>query len=878
MKIKQLIIFLILLSSTLFTYATHNRAGEITYRHISGLRFEATITTYTKASSFAADRPELEILWGDGDSDILPRVNGNGVVIGNDIKMNIYIGEHTYRGPGNFVMSMEDPNRNGNINNIPSSINVRFYIETTLVISPFGATNYNNSPQLLNPPIDDACIGKKFIHNPGAFDSDGDSLSYELTDCKATGGASITGYVIPPNVSINPVTGDLLWNTPLSVGEFNFAILIKEWRRTGNNVVNVGNVLRDLQVTVGNCNNDPPAIANLADTCVVAGGILVEQITASDPNNDLVTLTALGSPFLVNSSPASFQSNSGVAVVSSVFNWQTNCTHVRQQPYNVLFRAADNGFPNLTDYKTWFIKIIAPATVVTSATPLGSSINLVWNPNTCNQATSYKIYRRQGSFGFVPSHCETGVPAYTGYVQIAQVPAANNTFSDNDNGAGLEYGEQYCYMIVAVFPDGSESIASQEICAELKKDIPVITHVSVEETDSANGKMLVAWSKPTQLDLTQFTGPFSYKIYRREAVTGSSLQLIHSTPQSPNLNDTTFVDSLINTRDKQYYYRIDLVDYGTGSEVFIGNTRLASSVFLKITPFDRRLNLKWNFDVPWNNTKYTIFKYNNQTSTFDSLTTLNNIKEYTDSNLVNLVDYCYYVKASGQYTSSSIISPLINLSQETCQQPIDLEPPCSPTLLVDADCDNVENSLSWNNPNETCGDDDTEKYYVYFKPSLGDTFTKVAEVYGANNTTFKHNYQNKSIAGCYYISAVDSVGNESLLIDSVCIDNCIDYVLPNVFSPDGDGINDFFRAFKHKYIESVEFNIYNRWGLLLYQTNNSDVMWDGTNTDTGLPVPDGVYFYTAIVNEIRLEGIVPVTINGFFHLFRNADLVPQPPQ
>ena len=57
--------------------ATHNRAGEITYRHLGGFQYEATIITYTKADS-PADRNALGISWGDGITDTIPRINGNG--------------------------------------------------------------------------------------------------------------------------------------------------------------------------------------------------------------------------------------------------------------------------------------------------------------------------------------------------------------------------------------------------------------------------------------------------------------------------------------------------------------------------------------------------------------------------------------------------------------------------------------------------------------------------------------------------------------------------------------------------------------------------------------------------------------------------------
>jgi hypothetical protein len=54
-KLKYLLLTLAMSIAGIEGYATHQRAGEITYRHISGLTYEVTITTYTFAPS-AADR------------------------------------------------------------------------------------------------------------------------------------------------------------------------------------------------------------------------------------------------------------------------------------------------------------------------------------------------------------------------------------------------------------------------------------------------------------------------------------------------------------------------------------------------------------------------------------------------------------------------------------------------------------------------------------------------------------------------------------------------------------------------------------------------------------------------------------------------------
>ena len=354
------------------TMATHNRAGEITFEHIQNLTYKITVITYTYKPS-PADRPELPILWGDATSDTIARDHFVDFP-GGLMRKSVYIGNHTYGGAGTFIISLLDPNRNGGIINIPNSVNVPFYIETKLTINPF--IGPNSSPVLLIPPIDNACLHKPFIHNPGAYDKDGDSLSYKLVHCKGANGSAIGGYVYPSastTFSINPTTGDLLWDSPVTSGEYNVAILVEEWRYG----VKIGSVLRDMQINVVQCNNDPPVIADIADTCIEAGSLIQFNVIATDINNDYITLTGTGGPLLLPNNPAIFpQPIIGKGSVTSPFSWQTTCSHVQKYPYTVTFKATDDGHGtpvDLVDIETFYIKIIGPAPKNLTATPLNSN-------------------------------------------------------------------------------------------------------------------------------------------------------------------------------------------------------------------------------------------------------------------------------------------------------------------------------------------------------------------------------------------------------------------------------------------------------------------------------------------------------------------------
>ncbi len=67
------------------------------------------------------------------------------------------------------------------------------------------------------------------------------------------------------------------------------------------------------------------------------------------------------------------------------------------------------------------------------------------------------------------------------------------------------------------------------------------------------------------------------------------------------------------------------------------------------------------------------------------------------------------------------------------------------------------------------------------------------------------------------------------------------YQLPNAFTPDGDGLNDVFKVVYLGLIEVETFMVFNRWGQLVYESNDIDQGWDGTHNDK--PAISDVYVY-----------------------------------
>lgn len=734
---KHLFFLLFLLFGVIRTYATHNRAGEITYEFISGTTYKITVTTYTKESSAAADRCKLTVYFGDGDSTDFQRSNGStinidgdqacpyyGESLGNDIKKNIYEGYHTYPGAGSYIISMADPNRNSGICNIPNSVNTSFYIQSELVINPF--LGPCSSPVLLNPPIDNACVGKCFKHNPGAYDVNDDSLSYSLVNCYADG-SQISGYTLPPNMSysnIDALKGDLVWCAPSVVCQYNIAILIKFYRRLPGNSKRyyIGSILRDMQIDVNTCVNNPPQIKNINDTCISAENNLHFGISASDPGY-IVTLNATGGP-MISTPAATFMSSPSLSPATGVFDWTPNCTQVQLLPYLVTFKATDNSPDTTADYKSVFIRVIAPAPTGLTATPSGSSILLNWNPAFCNSTlgsnplVSYLIYRKNSCDNWTHNVCETGVPSSSGYTQIGSTPPTVTTFTDNNNGQGLTYGVNYSYMIVATYNDGSQSYATRNVCAVLKRDVPIITNVSVVSTGS-NDSIWIHWILPIttsgNLDTIAYPPPYKTILMQTSGVnpSASSFTQVASYNYSSfwQMTDTGYVSTGLNTIGSAYTYRVDFYSNGT----LVGSTNTASSVYLSSSPANKKVILSWQAIVPWNNYKYFIYKETTPNSNIFNLIDSTTTATYIDSiGLYNRKTYCYKIISVGDFSDTTIIHPLYNNSQIKCEIPIDTVPPCQPTITsITGNCETAGISVTWLNPNTYCSKE-AATYRLYF--------------------------------------------------------------------------------------------------------------------------------------------------------------------
>jgi gliding motility-associated-like protein len=855
---KRLIIAILLFLNFFQLSATHNRAGEITYVQLSALTYEITITTFTYTLSLA-DRPQLDVEWGDNSISTAQRISR--VILPNYYQRNIYKITHTYPGPGVYKIVVQDPNRNLGVKNIPNSVNVVFSISTILSVNP--AMGLDNTPVLLNPPYDKAALGYVFIHNPAAYDPDGDSLSYKLAVCTRDDGKPIEGYTFPPAthfLRVDSITGDLIWDTPADTGKYNVAMEIQEWR----NGKKIGTVVRDMQIEVYVTNNKPPVNGPLKNRCVEVGQNIDFVVSATDPNNDKIALRATSGIFGLAACKATFTGIDSVdGFSSSRFRWTPCFEAVRSQPYTIIIKSDDNNSDvKLSDIDNFTIKVLGPSPVLLNAAPEGKFIRLSWENYGTDAIAGFAIYRRDDPSTFTPDSCTSGIPASTGFVKVGYIKGSSTVnFIDTDNDQGLEFGKEYTYRIVAVYNNGTESKASNEITSTLVAGLPVIRNVSVRNTDLTKGSIYLAWKKPDHLDtIPGAVGPYEYRISRAQGISGTNFTFIQS-KVTADLNDTVYIDTLINTRDYGYLYRIVLWNRTPGNEFVLGDTSYASSTYITLSPGDRKVRFTISRNVPWINSRYDIFRLNNSTSEFDSIGTTSQLN-WADMGLTNGSEYCYYVRSYGGYLSDNMPKGLLNFSQKSCATPVDNEPPCVPIIEVTTQCDSMYNTIRWQLEVPGCLDD-VAGYKIFYKLKFDEVMDSIQTITDKYTFSYKH-FPGDIIAGCYQVSAFDSLGNESERSTMVCVDSCNFYEIPNVFTPNNDTYNDRLVAKTSGLVEKIDFKLYNRNGLLIFSTDKPKIDWDGTYK--GRVVSPGVYFYQCDVFERRITGLEQFHLSGFVHV------------
>jgi gliding motility-associated-like protein len=159
------------------------------------------------------------------------------------------------------------------------------------------------------------------------------------------------------------------------------------------------------------------------------------------------------------------------------------------------------------------------------------------------------------------------------------------------------------------------------------------------------------------------------------------------------------------------------------------------------------------------------------------------------------------------------------------------------------ECNAVDSARAGNNATVCNGDSiqiGTHNYSDYkykWTPSIG-----------LSNDTIGNPFASPLVTTTYYLTCSKYIDTKDSV--TVFIENC-GIQMPNAFTPNGDGVNDFFKP-KNTNFKELHGKIFNRWGLELFSFANPSDAWDGKYKGNDVSV--GVYFY--LISATFNDGVI----------------------
>ena len=868
--IKKILFFLLLLLSCKVE-ATHLRAANIFVDRVEGsnTRFVLTLVVYSDDdtdfyngnSTGVTIESQQEIYLNNNPVPFV--VNKVGVhqtlgVAPDKTNKTTFRGEITVPSPnGRYRFKWQGVYRNNGILNLGGD-NQFLFVESYILLNGGGLKN--STPDMLIDPIDKGFVNSVFQYNSGAYDVDGDSLSYELIPVQSgdnNNNGALIGFDIPGQVSaasptigaggtidIDPVNGTVTWNAPRVSGEYNIAIKINEWR----NGVRIGYVIRDMQIIIEDNDLEPPIIKIPNDTCVVAGTILNAEVIANNDPSDRLSLSLLGEIKSLGATLNNQVSNPGEII--GQFAWSPSCSNPREQPYFAIFKATTNpdASNSLSAYEEWSIQVIGEQIkgVTASYQPSSKQNVLQWSPYCVgnDDVTSIEIWRRScDTLSVSRAYCDMGIPLSWGFQEIGEVSASEVQFIDDN----VFEGNKYYYVLTANIAgtNGGQSVASEIVEVDVAIQGPWISRVSVIKQDSSKGVVQVDFKYSNAFT---GTGPFTLELLRSDSLDGENYVEIKSVVMTA-ANDTVFIDSSLNTYQGRYSYAVRVNE---NTNDFYSETQFVSVLVLQAEAEETDIDLFWSANAPLftpDSLFNEVFRDYDQYPLYDSIN--GELYSYKDVFLESDSLYCYYVSKPVAFCNGEF-NEIINVaSTAACDLTFDFTAPCPPFLSVDPlicqafdPTSPTQNQLQWEWDISNCQVERLNYYELVYSANSNEEFVSI---YKGLDTSFLHKL-NDTYVGCYKIRAEDRSGNLGVFSNTVCKDNCPFIEFPNVFTPNLDGANDVFEPMPiPQFVEGINVIIINRWGDKVFEGTSRDLkLWDGKDPEGNFVSP-GVYYYFADV-------------------------------
>lgn len=217
-----------------------------------------------------------------------------------------------------------------------------------------------------------------------------------------------------------------------------------------------------------------------------------------------------------------------------------------------------------------------------------------------------------------------------------------------------------------------------------------------------------------------------------------------------------------------------------------------------------------------------------------------NYREYIQTKLISPteVDHLYKVSfyvSLGDNFSSAIKQIHMVLSE-------------FPITQNDFQTINIEPTIIFEDSNYFTNKNGWTKYDLFYLADKKYSYLTIGNFYDDVNTEL------------WFLNDGSPYSNSYYFIDSISMMDYGELIIPNVITPNNDGVNDSI------YLDWLKGNsykviIYNRWGEVIQELSNNKISWNGEVLNSGIYVSHGIYYY--VIDNYKKE----LTRSGFIHVF-----------
>ncbi|MEZ7886517.1 MAG: PKD domain-containing protein [Flavobacteriales bacterium] len=875
-SLKRMPLFVLMLSFLFISFssvATHIVGGEIFYSKLAGDSYEITLIVYrdcgpdnTLGTGFDDIAlvgvynngnllNELNLSLSDAEISFVPISLENPCFI---LPPDLCIQQVVYRTTlnltpifGGYDLVYQRCCRNESIANLVNPGDTGMTMWATIPGSETNAEGINNSATFNNTPPVAMCLGGEFFFDHSATDIDGDLLSYEL--CTPFFGGDPDnpapnppappfneilwgpGYsneiqvASEPNFQIDPVTGQMT-GTPTQLGRYAVGICVSEYR----NGQLINTTMRDFQYQVTSC--DPNIIAAIPNQTQFCDGLSFqfenESFNASsffwdfgDPNSSQDT-SSINSPFYAYSVEGEYE-------VTLIANPTWPCADTTSNFYNayppleaiiesVIFEC-NNGSPEYTftgsdnyDPGAEFVWSFTPEfdseifnnSELTQDAPEAGDYVLSYSvtENDCDASETYNLS--------VPPEPEAILSSQTlfcdGFTFDFENESTNGELFSWDFGViGSDNDVSGVFEPSFTYPDSGDytvnlEVFSQNTCPD-----------AVSSTYSIQGLLDPFFTSPDPQCFNGHSFDFQASGFDSQNPTIDWDFGLNASPtgsNQPAVNNVTW--------SSPGNYQVDLaISENNCTKVISQNISIVANPIPDFFLFGDE-------GCP----PLTVNFFNASESEVPLMYTW----DFGDGQSSEEVNPTHQYSAPGVYDVSLVVTSSTGCSDEvnvSYQDIINVYP--TPTAGFESDLYTVS----------------------YLEPTVNITNTSTGETScfydfgdGAFTTDCNPTHDFEDVG---FLEVVQTVTNNFGCFDIATVMITVEghlFYAPNTFTPNNDGLNEIFKPLAVG-VSKYEFRIFNRWGEVIFETEDHNEGWNGSVNRGSSYAPNGTYTYQVIVND-----------------------------